>query len=156
MYYINSNKPVYDINMKEVDKMLDKIVLKQQEKEKIKTSADYINWLVNFSKEEKIITNTDLLYNADRLKKEDKSNADKLLLFIDVIIDYAEENNIEALDNEDGYLYYVNYNGQTLEIFIGPMYYHVKYEDKKIDEVIINYEDILKSSIKQKSKKLLY
>lgn len=139
-----------------MNNMAEKIKTKAQEKELIKTSNDYIEWLTEYIKKEKELNNSDLLYNSDKIKKVDKDNCEKAILFIDTVIDYVENNNIETIETEDGYIYYVNYKGTLLEIFIGPMYYHIKLEENKKDVTLVNYEEVIKDSIKQKRKKLMY
>ena len=155
-YMVNNDVIPCNWEGSQMTEIIDKIDELKKEEEKIKTNSDYIDWLVDFLKKEAVLTNSDLLYNSDRIKLEDKPNCDKLLLFIDVIKKYAQDNNISPIESEEGKYYYVNYNGSTLEICICPMYCHIKYEERNIEEVSINYEDILRNSIKEKRKGLMY
>lgn len=115
---------------------------RNKEKEKMKTSTDYIEWLVTFTKKETGFDSTKWDYIPNEIIKKDKDNVDKLHLFIDVIAEYAEAKEIEF-----GKGYQVKYNGAVLEVGSyhgqGNVDYAILVPEDKIDKDAIPYGDIL-------------
>lgn len=115
---------------------------RNKEKEDMKTSTDYIEWLVAFTKKENGFDSTKWDYTPDEIVKKDKDNVNKLHLFVDVVAEYAEAKGIEF---EKGYQ--VKYNDTVLEIGSyhgqGNVDYAILVPEDKIDKDAIPYGDIL-------------
>lgn len=128
-----------------IDYMIDYAVIlnkRSEEKEKMKTSTNYIEWLVAFTKKETGFESTKWDYIPNEIIKKDKDNVDKLHLFIDVIAEYAEEKRISFSRG-----YQVKYNDTVLEIGSyhgqGNVDYSAIVPEDKVDENAIPFGDIL-------------
>lgn len=129
--------------------------LKQQEQSKMALlqNDDYINWMIDFTKSK------NRFYNEMRgciLQEEDKKQIKKIGLFIDGIIDYAEEKGVRTIPYKYGYSCKIRYNNVGFELGTiqgaGPSYYVQKV--KKINNIdFIDYNEIMSELKIQKDKK---
>ena len=70
----------------------------------IKNTDNYINWLENFTLKNPIFDDS-FVYNFN-VDINDIENINNLRTFFDIISNYAEENNIQPLVNEESYIKY--------------------------------------------------
>ena len=128
--------------------------LKRQEEAKMGLLQDdnYINWMIDFSHSK------NRFYDVMRgciLQEEDKKQLNKLGLFVDGIMDYAEEKNIDYNVYKYGYSCKIKYNNVGFEVGTiqgtGPNYYAQKV--KRVNNIdFIDYDEII-AYTKDKSKK---
>lgn len=155
---LNTVKEIVKNDSKHIDDSNEAFKLKQREedKEKMKTNTDYIEWLISFMNREKKFDDESWLYCEDELREEDKANVDKIDSFVDLIVEHADENNIPSVENDYGYSYNVKYKDTVLKISVlhgqGIVTDIELISNKEADD-IINFENIIKEN--NKTKKLL-
>lgn len=134
-------------------------IRKENIKNKIKSSDQYITWLAGFIKKYKNIDTQLISYNQ-KITNLDKTNLNNLHLFFDIIYEYATSIEINPITiNHNGYkqiTYFVNYKdfyfkidlttGQGTSIRCNRISY-------KKDHTYINFENIINLNTKNKVKK---
>ncbi len=152
---------IYDEEASELDKfdldgsVLDKIIMRNEEIDKICTDFDYINWLKRFVKRHGDFCFDDWLNEREDLTDDDLVNVSKLGMLYDAIEEYAAEKRINAILNGDGngYSYSIKINdyGFNIGFFAGQgtIFYCENTDD--LDDAI-DFEDIVKYNNKRKTK----
>jgi len=109
--------PTTKIVMNDIAK---KIVQEERERnEKISTltsNTEYINWLIQFSKEEGGFSDSDWDYAKEKLDPATQEKVDNLQLLFESISRYARKNYIYSSPNAFGKYYCIKLNGVGLEI----------------------------------------
>lgn len=132
---------------------------KENIKNKIKSSDQYITWLAGFIKKYKNIDTQLIPYNEDILNL-DKTNINNLHLFFDIIYEYASSIEIDPITiNHNGYkqmTYFVNYEDFYFRIDLttgqGTSIRCNRVNHKK-DHTYINFANIINLNTKNKVKK---
>ena len=128
---------------------------KLERKRKMIEKPDYINWLINFTKNINGFCNDNYLYCLNDISKENNNMVNDLGLFFEVIDKYARKNNIFPIPCEFGIYYNIYYNDIGFEIGVLRGQGVVSFCNKLniIDkEKFINYNDILNNLEKNKIK----
>lgn len=97
---------------KDMEARLEKQRREQEEIEKMATSTDYIEWLIEFTKKNNggfYIDNWD--YNKEKISPEDKEAVDKIPLFFDLVSEYVDHRPCNG-----GYFCKIKYNDEALHI----------------------------------------
>ncbi len=96
----------------------ERLAKSQKITEEITQTEDYINWLENFTIENKSFSDDSWLYCPENISIDDKDKVSKLNNFYDVIQVYANKNYIYATPNNFGKQYYVKHNNIGYEVGI--------------------------------------
>lgn len=121
------NRPedlIKELKKPETKKIMEKIVEETIEKEKIRndkiktlmSSLDYINWLTEFTKDNKGFSDYDWLYSSEKLDDADQEKVDDLQLFFEGIYQYARKNYIYSQTRSLGECYQVRIDDIGFEI----------------------------------------
>lgn len=117
------------------------------------TKPDYINWMINYSHSKTRFYDE---YRGCILKEEDKNQLNKLGLFVDGIIDYFEENDMDYDTYIFGFSYKIKYNNVCFEVGTingnGPKYYVQKVKEIN-DDNYIDYNEIIAYTKEKLNKK---
>lgn len=136
-------------------KMLNEKLQKDKNiKEDIFSNYDYISWLEKFTLLNQFFRLDHLIYDANKLSKEDFENAEKLELFFEGIEEYATEVGIAPESCGAGPTYGIKYNevGYYIASMAGQgVTYLCKRTEIDDDSFFIEFSDIVN---KNKSKKL--
>lgn len=106
----------FNIDPKILDKMVNDMRESLTIKENMKSSPEYIEWLVNFTKKQNNFEDNKWLYFPDGIQEKDRENVSKLDKFFGIIDDYARDKKIAGTEILSGYCYYVRYKDTILEI----------------------------------------
>lgn len=89
-----------------------------QEKLKIKRDMvikpDYINWVIKYTEKRNQFYDDD--FTITKVGEYDEAQMKKLSTFVGLISDYANDNNIESIQNEFGCSYRIKYKDAGLEV----------------------------------------
>lgn len=96
----------------------DEFYAELQEKEKSKKDMlikpDYINWIIKYTEKRNQFYDDD--FNITKVDDYDKTQMKKLSTFVGLISDYANDNDIESIQNEFGVSYRIKYKDTGLEV----------------------------------------
>jgi len=151
MPIFNENKVVIKKWSKERLDLLNEDLLwmqREKSKETLLSNYDYINWIIDFVKTVKEFDTTGFVKNGKSFQEKDIENMNKLDLFADTIVEYADENNIIENKLDDGFSYYVKFLNEVFEIgFLhgNGVVCYVKLIDQIINSnsSIIDYEKVI-------------
>lgn len=101
-----------------VSSVVAEIMEKQKERETIGSSDTYVNWLKGFMADKESFSDDDWVYNPEEISPDDLKNVGKLYFLLDVIDNYATENNISELSIPSGLYYNVKYNDFMFKVGI--------------------------------------
>lgn len=140
---INSSFKTMDKNIKEF------IANEKKRNEKIKSmmsNTDYIEWLIQFSKDKEGFLDNDWLYFPERINNTDRENVQNLSLFYEGIDRYSKENYIYPTPCDFGNIYRVKLNNFNFEIGClngqGSVYFFNK-TSQETNEDFIDFNDII-------------
>jgi len=75
---------------------------------------DYINWIIKYTEKRNQFYDDD--FTITKVEASDEAQMKKLSTFVGLISDYANDNNLESIQNEFGYSYRIKYNNVGLEV----------------------------------------
>lgn len=78
------------------------------------TKPDYINWIIKYTEKRSQFYDDD--FNITKVDDYDKAQMEILNIFVGLISDYANDNDIESIQNEFGVSYRIKYKDTGLEI----------------------------------------
>ena len=110
------------------------------------SNTDYINWLINFTKESGSFADDDWLYFPEQIDPKDKDFVDNFNLFYSGIEKYATKNHIYPEYVEFGNFYRIKYNGIGFEIGMQAgqgTYFYCKTIEICDDLKFIDFNDII-------------
>lgn len=131
---------------KKLDDWFEKLIAADENKKKILSNNDYINWIIDFIKIHGDFSDEDWLYSEENLSEGDEENVKNLSLFFDVINEYAERNYIYPTSTRFNVTYCIKYNDYGLEVGISPGQGCICYCNKvEIDDesTFIDFNDVL-------------
>ncbi len=94
----------------------DKLRIKNEKMNELISSADYIEWLVNFLKDTHSFSDEDWMYFLDMFEDKDRLNMAKICLLYEVVSGYASKNNIDINTCDYGNYYKVIYQDFCFDI----------------------------------------
>ena len=100
----------FDSENEEVFIELDKKLYKKE----MLTKPDYINWIIKYTEKRNQFYDDD--FNLTKVEEDDKSQMKILNIFVGLISDYANDNDIESIQTEFGVSYRIKYKDTGLEI----------------------------------------
>ena len=110
-----------------IEKMLEKVKKRNEFRENIMYSTEYIDWLDEFSKKQGAFSN-----DTKDVSEEDKENVEKIELLVEIVSEYAETNYIEPTYVDYGAYYSIQHNGVGYNIGVdtgqGTSFYCVRLE----------------------------
>ena len=117
--------------------------------EKLISNTDYIDWLSNFLRDKKYISDYDWMYFPDLFNENERMNIAKICLLYQLVNEYSIKNSISVNDCEYGNYYSVKYKSFSFDIGVkldkGIMFFCSQniYDDNYID-----FNNILKKKEK--------
>jgi len=108
----------------EMQDVMNKIIDEKIEKEKIRkkkimslvSNTNYIEWLVNFTKDKEDFSDNDWVYSMEKLDNTNQEMLDDLPLFFEGIYQYAKNNYIYSLSRPFGECYRIKINNIGFEV----------------------------------------
>ena len=121
--------------------------IKNDFKDNLHLSTEYVDWLENFSKGKKIITTDDYKHDEESLKEKDNLNVYLLEALFELIDDYSEANFIEPIVTKYGQYYKIKHNGIGYEIGIdvGQGTYFYCQRQEQADDDSLEYKKLMSS-----------
>ena len=98
------------------NKLIEEAKRKESIKKDMKNSPKYIDWLINFTKENPIFSDDDWNYHEEDLSKEDYQRVRDLSLLFAVVDDFANRNYLSSEADEWGESYNINKDDVYLTI----------------------------------------
>lgn len=119
--------------------------IKEEEMNKILSNYEYINWIINFSKDIDSFTEYNWLYDSLELSEIDKENIKRLGLFYEAIDKYARANFIYPIvtNNESYYQIKIDNYGFEIGIINGQDNIHFCQRAHIEKNEFIDFKDIL-------------
>lgn len=119
--------------------------IKEEEMNKILSNYEYINWIINFSKDIDSFTEYNWLYDSLELSEIDKENIKRLGLFYEAIDKYARANFIYPIvtNNESYYQIKIDNYGFEIGIINGQDNIHFCQRAHIEKNGFIDFKDIL-------------
>ena len=119
--------------------------------DEISSKTDYINWVINYSKNKKEFYSDDYFYHFDILDEESKTNIEHLCFLYDAIDRYSNKNYIYPTTTEFGNYYKIKYNNQGFQIGFmagqGIIFYCKKCQ---IDDSFLDFNDLINNKKQKK------
>ena len=84
--------------------------------EKLISNTDYIDWLSNFLRDKKYISDYDWMYFPDLFNENERMNIAKICLLYQLVNEYSIKNSISVNDCEYGNYYGVKYKSFSFDI----------------------------------------
>ena len=94
-----------------LDELIEKQKLRVEETNKMASSTEYIEWLIDFTKKNNDQIYDDDINNAENISEEDKKKARNLYILFDIISEYSDQYKCK-----DGYYCKIKYNDEVLNI----------------------------------------
>ena len=115
-----------------LDELIEKQKLRVEETNKMASSTEYIEWLIDFTKKNNDQIYDDDINNAENISEEDKKKARNLYILFDIISEYSDQYKCK-----DGYYCKIKYNDEVLNIGVlhGLTITHFVSLASKIDEL---------------------
>lgn len=98
------------------EKLVAELKHKNEVRNKLVTTEDYVKWLEKFTKDNPDFNSDQWLYFPEKISKYDSDNVDLLCEFYSVIESYAMKNYIYPTPCDWGGYYSIRYNGKVYEI----------------------------------------
>ncbi len=135
------------------DIVANKIIARNEERIKLSTSYDYINWLKSFTDRQGDFYTDDFTYRTADISDEDYHNISELGSFYDIIDEYAIKNNAASKDNKEDHYYLIKHDAIGFKIgFIWGQGTVFCCERTIPSEKAINFDDIVTYYAKTKPK----
>ena len=117
---------------------------KEEFKEKMQSSTEYIDWLEKFTKEYKCFATDSFLYEEDIISEDEKNKIYLLEALYEAIVEFADKNYINPKKEDCDIYYNIKHNGIGYEIGYsfgqGSSFYCLREEPK---EEAIDYKQLM-------------
>ena len=89
--FLESDEGKISMN-KHVEEMIEKQKIQKEIMKEMLSNTDYIEWLIDFTKDRESFADSDWDYSSEKLNDIDQKNVNNLSLFFEGVYNYARDN----------------------------------------------------------------